>query len=146
MRSARAGALAFLMAFVTLFVQVLLCRIISVKLLNSYAFLVISLTMLGFACSGILLTKLLPWFDKHRDDALLLSSAGFAVSFLAAVAVVYHVDGPYRIASRLDFQVSFLRWMPVALLLSVPFIFSGFALGGLLSIREFSARRIYFSD
>ena len=48
----RAGLLAFLAAFVTLFVQVLVHRVISAKLLNNYAFLVISLTMLGFAFSG----------------------------------------------------------------------------------------------
>ena len=50
-RERRAALLAFLTAFVTLFVQVLVHRMVSAKLLNNYAFLVISLTMLGFASS-----------------------------------------------------------------------------------------------
>ncbi len=44
--------LAFLAAFSTLFTQILVHRMVSAKLENNYAFLVISLTMLGFAVSG----------------------------------------------------------------------------------------------
>ena len=53
----RAAVLAFLTAFVTLFVQVLVHRMVSAKLLNNFAFLVISLTMLGFASSAVVLTR-----------------------------------------------------------------------------------------
>src|SRR5258708_24668173 len=52
----RACALAFITAFTTLFTQVLVHRMVSAKLLNNYAFLVISLTMLGFALSGVILS------------------------------------------------------------------------------------------
>ena len=58
----RACLLAALAAFVTLFVQVLVHRVISAKLLNNYAFLVISLTMLGFAFSGAMLTR---WLELN---------------------------------------------------------------------------------
>jgi len=44
----RASALVFIAAGVTLFVQVLAHRMVSAKLLNNFAFLVISLTMLHF--------------------------------------------------------------------------------------------------
>src|SRR5689334_19743343 len=49
----RLDAMAFLTAGITLFIQVLVHRIISAKLANNYAFLVIALTMLGFAFSGV---------------------------------------------------------------------------------------------
>ena len=52
----RACSLAFLIAFAALFLQVLVHRVISAKLLNDYAFLVISLTMLGFAAAGAVLS------------------------------------------------------------------------------------------
>lgn len=52
----RASALAFLIASSALALQLLIFRIVSAKLLNNYAFLVISLTMLGFAVSGVFLT------------------------------------------------------------------------------------------
>ena len=48
----RAGILAFLTAGITLFVQILVHRMISVKLLNNYAFLVISLTCSGLPSQG----------------------------------------------------------------------------------------------
>lgn len=46
-------AIAFATAAVTLFVQVLIHRTVSAELLNNYAFMVIGLTMLGFAASGV---------------------------------------------------------------------------------------------
>jgi hypothetical protein len=58
----RAEALAFVTAFVTLFAQILVHRMASLKLLNNLAFLVISLTMLGFALSGVALSRWLPAF------------------------------------------------------------------------------------
>ena len=58
-----AAAFAFLTAAVTLVTQILVYRIVSAKFLNNYAFLVISLTMLGFAFSGVVLTR-------HLDGAL----------------------------------------------------------------------------
>ena len=56
----RASALAFWTAAATLFAQVLLHRVVSAKLLNNYAFLVISLTMLGFAVSGVVCRLMTP--------------------------------------------------------------------------------------
>ena len=66
-RENRAAILAFLTAGVMLFVQILVHRIISVKLLNNYAFLVISLTMLGLALSGVILSRTRPLFLRHLE-------------------------------------------------------------------------------
>lgn len=55
--SVRAAALASVVAFATLMTQVLVHRMVTAKLLNNFAFVVISLTMLGFAASGVLLTR-----------------------------------------------------------------------------------------
>ena len=69
--AARAGALAFLVAAATLFLQVLVHRIVSAKLLSNYAFLVVSLTMLGFAAAGVVLSLL-----RDRAVASLSRTAG----------------------------------------------------------------------
>ena len=55
-REARAAMAAFVVAFVTLFTQVTVHRLVSVKLVSNLSFLIISLTMLGFAFSGVVLT------------------------------------------------------------------------------------------
>jgi spermidine synthase len=147
MRPGRAALLAFLAAFTTLFVQVLVHRVVSAKLLNNYAFLVISLTMLGFALSGVILTRGLGRFLERLTPALNLCAAAFVITLLGATVVFYHAPaGPQYVFSRATFVANLLRWMPLSLLYAVPFVFGGLILGALLSSPRLTARRIYFFD
>ena len=144
---ARAAALAFLAAGATLFVQVLVHRMVSAKLLNNYAFLVISLTMLGFALSGVLLTRLLGRFLREWPDALTLSAAGFVLSTLAVSVAFYRMGGGDQFTvSFTGFLREFLRWLPTALLFAIPFTFSGLMIGALLSDPDLPAPRVYAFD
>jgi spermidine synthase len=146
-RLLRASLLAFLTAFVTLFVQVLVHRMISAKLINNYAFLVISLTMLGLAISAVILSRWLPAFLRNWSDAAVLCAALFALSLAATSAVFYRAGFDYGvIPSRLAYAIGFLRFVPLALLFSLPFTFCGLILGGLLSAPDLPVRRVYFSD
>jgi spermidine synthase len=143
----RAQALAFLTAFVTLFAQILVHRMVAVKLVNNFAFLVISLTMLGFALSGTLLTRWRQRLLEDRDNAVLSCAAAFAVSLLVAASVFYHAPaGPQWSLSRLEFIQAFLRIAPLSLLFAVPFVFCGLILGLLLSSPDLPVRRVYFFD
>src|SRR5207245_10559960 len=89
-QKSRAEALAFLTAFVTSFVQLLVSRMVSAQLLNNYAFLVISLTMLGFAFSGVILSWRLPWLLSNLEDAITGSPALFVLSTTRASASSSH--------------------------------------------------------
>lgn len=142
----RACSLAFVTAAVTLFVQVLVHRVISAKLFNNFAFLVISLTMLGFALSGVLLSRILGSFLRRLDDAVAISAALFGLTTLAATAAFYHADVFQAAHSRPELVLSFLRTMPYALVFAVPFACCGLILGALLAAPELPARRIYFWD
>jgi spermidine synthase len=144
----RAGAIAFLAAGTTLFVQVLVHRMISAKLLNNYAFLVISLTMLGFALSGVLLTRWLDRFLSDWQDSLTLSAAGFVLSTLAVTLAFYMMGGgdQFITMTYAGFLREFLRWLPTALLFAIPFTFSGLMIGALLSDPGLSAPRVYAFD
>jgi hypothetical protein len=82
----RAGLLAFTIAAVALFTQVLVHRIVAAKLLNNFAFLIISLTMLGFALSGVVLTRWLAAFLPRVREVLSVCAAAFAISLLACSA------------------------------------------------------------
>jgi spermidine synthase len=147
MTSARASALAFLTAAATLFLQVLVHRMVSAKLLNNYAFLVISLTMLGFALSGVILSFFLPRFLDRLGDASGLCAALFTISVVGASMAFYRTDTAAQIGlTRPDFVAAFFRWMPFALLFAVPFACCGLILGSLLAHPDLSARRIYFAD
>ncbi len=144
---ARAAALAFLAAGATLLVQVLVHRMVSAKLLNNYAFLVISLTMLGFALSGVLLTRLLGRFLHDWPDALTLCAAGFVLSTLAVSVAFYRMGGgDQSTVTFMDFLREFLRWLPTALLFAIPFTFSGLMIGALLSDPDLPAPSVYAFD
>ena len=143
----RAGLLAFLMAFATLFAQILLHRVISVKLLNNYAFLVISLTMLGFAVSGVVLSRTLTRLLPRLAEVSAACAGLFALSTLATTSLFYRLDaGPQMAATRPDFVLASLRWMPISLLLAIPFVCTGMVLGALLADPRLETRRVYFAD
>jgi spermidine synthase len=145
--ASRASALAFLTAFVALATQVLVHRVVSVKLVNNLAFLVISLTMLGFAVSGVILSRRLPRLLAARGEAFPACAALFALSLVAAMALFYLVPpGAQWSQSRSEFVAAFLRLFPLALLFALPFVFAGLVLGALLSAPDLPARRVYGFD
>lgn len=146
MSPARSAALAFVTAAVTLFVQVLAHRIVSAKLVSNFAFLVISLSMLGFALSGVLLSRRLSWFLERFSAALRGSAALFVLSALLSLAAFCHADIELDDTSRQAFVAAFLQSLPFALLLAAPFVWSGLILGALLSAPGLPARRIYCFD
>jgi spermidine synthase len=143
----RGGGLAFLTAGVTLFMQVLVHRMVSAKLLNNYAFLVISLSMLGFALSGVVLTR---WLDRllaDFEDAASSCAALFVLASLGASVLFYRWDPGHQFLSYgRGFLLQFGSWIPLALPFAVPFVFSGLILGMLLSDARLPTPRIYFAD
>jgi hypothetical protein len=143
--SGRAAALAFVTAAVALATQVLFHRLVSAKFLNNYAFLVIALTMLGFAASGILLTWRLPRFLAALGDTLGACAALFALSVVAAAHILGQVLVP-QAADRPAFVLAFVAWIPFILVQAIPFVFIGMMLGLLLAAPGLDARRIYGWD
>src|SRR5262245_20841316 len=145
--AARAAAIAFATAFATLAAQILVHRIVSAKLLNNFAFLVISLTMLGFAVSGVVLARWLPRFLARMHETILACAALFAVSAVAASVLFYRVGTTVYLAdTRAEFFGAFARTMPLALLYTLPFAFAGLILGLLLTAPRLPVRTIYCWD
>lgn len=143
----QASALAFLTAASTLALQVLIYRIVSAKLLNNYAFLVISLTMLGFAISGVVLTAFPKLSTKRMKETMLVSSLLLGVSAVVSTALfTASRTRPQEMSTRMALVESFLQWAPYALLLTLPFAFAGIMLGALLSDERLPTRRVYFFD
>ena len=142
-----AGALAFLTASVTLALQILMHRIVSAKLLNNYAFIVISLTMLGFAISGVALTFAGRRFFARFRDSLMWSACLLALTAMGSIsAFAWARAGAAAISTPRELVNSFLQWTPHALLLTLPFLFAGLMLGGLLADERLPTRRIYALD
>jgi spermidine synthase len=139
--------LAFAVAGATLALQILIHRIVSAKLLNNYAFLVISLTMLGFAISGVLLTLFQSRVTRRLSESMMGVSCLLALSTVAATALFAgaRLDAGFAM-SRVSLVRSFFEWSPYALLLTIPFACSGVLLGALLADERLPTRRVYFFD
>ncbi len=145
--TAQASALAFLTAGTTLALQILIHRIVSAKLLNNYAFLVISLTMLGFAISGVVLTAMQRRVARRLPETMLVSACLLAISAVLATALfASSTVNAEEMLSHAALLRSFLQLSPYALLLTVPFVFAGLMLGALLSDERLPTRQIYFCD
>ncbi len=119
----------------------------AVKLLNNYAFLVISLTMLGFAFSGVVLSVWLTRIGARLRDSLAAAGVLGAVSLLVITHFFLAADvGPRFSTTRAEFLLSLFRTLPLASLYVVPFAFLGLVLGVLLSLGGLDTRRIYAFD
>lgn len=147
-RESRAGALAFLAAWATLFAQVAVHRIVSAKMLNNFAFFVLSLTMLGFAASGAWLSRNPERWRDPLGEAIGVGAAVFGLGLVAATAVLYPAPPveDWGGATRVGFLVAFLSCVPLGLLYAVAFAGSGLVLGTLLSSPALPTRRLYGLD
>lgn len=138
-----------------LLVQILFFRMVSAKLTNNYAFLIISLTMLGFAFSGIILSKK----DQtviHVEKIITLNVLCFAISSLTSIFIFYYLPLNGDIAPRVYSDVlananwavvsNLLAYVPLAILFSIPFIFPGLILGLLFTNPGLASKEIYFMD
>ncbi|MBN1964321.1 MAG: hypothetical protein JW910_06725 [Anaerolineae bacterium] len=122
----------------TLLLQVTLTRVFSIAQFYHFAFLVISLALLGFGASGSLLAI---WPRLGRRGAVPWHAVGFTVSLILAYLFVNHLPfDSYTIATDPD-QVVLL--IVNLLALAVPFMFAGAVIGALLSAEAENAGRIY---
>jgi spermidine synthase len=147
-RELRAGALAFVAAGMTLVAQVAVHRIVSAKMLNNFAFLVLSLTMLGFAASGAWLSRNTERWRDPLGETMSVGASLFALGLVSATAVLYPAPPveDWGGGTRLGVLLAFVSCVPFGLLYAAAFAGSGLVLGVLLSSPALSTRRLYALD
>ncbi|GAB4573077.1 MAG: hypothetical protein Kow0077_14350 [Anaerolineae bacterium] len=124
-----------------LLLQVALTRVFSVAQFYHFAFLVISLALLGFGASGSLLAV---WPGLRRPALAPRYALGFAFSSAAAYLLVNHLPfDSYAIAWE---RVQVLLLAANLLALAIPFAFAGTLIGALLSQEAQSAGTIYAAN
>ncbi|HHL39161.1 MAG TPA: hypothetical protein ENJ37_01505 [Deltaproteobacteria bacterium] len=125
----------------TLLFEVALVRTFSIVLWHHFAFMIVTMALLGYGASGSLLMV----FGRLRDERML---ALFPLLFAAAAPLCYFT------ASRIPFEPHALAWDPAQLarlalyylVLSLPFVFSGGAVALAFTLRGREAGRIYGAD
>jgi hypothetical protein len=132
----------FLLSAATLAFEINLTRLFSVAQFYHFAFMIVSLALLGFGASGSALALFPGWGRQRTERALGWLALGFAVSSV----------GSYMLINRLPFDSFSIAWdrRQVGVLalhylaLATPFFCSGAAVGLLLSARPNMASRTYF--
>ena len=120
--------LAFWVSAAVLAFEISLMRILLVASWSHFAFLVISITLLGFGASGTALTLVRRWAMRHRDGTLLALSLLTAVSMPLCTTLAQFVPVEARfVPSMLHLHVG--TWTLYWFLLSIPFFLGASVLG-----------------
>ena len=124
--------------------EILLTRLFSIVQWHHFAFLVISVALLGFGASGTFLLVLGDRIRTGIEPFLALTALGFGLA--APVGFV--------IAERVPFNVLDAPWSPgslgwlllIELLLAVPFFFAATGIGRALMVFRHRLSRVYAAD
>ena len=133
----------FLLSAATLLFEINLTRLFSVSQFYHFAFMIVSLALLGFGASGSVLALFPSWREQYRQErALTWFALGFAVSSVASVLFINLIPfDSFSIAwDRRQAGILALHYLTLA----IPFFCSGAAVGLLLSTRPANASRTYF--
>jgi SAM-dependent methyltransferase len=134
----------FLISAAALTLELSIIRLLSVAQWHHFAFLVVSMALLGYGASGSFLSSF-PFLLKAEPLGLLTrTSALFSVNALLAYLAGNAI--PFDLA-----RVPFDRWQILYLFLfylifSVPFFFSGLVISSALTHWNAMAGKLYFSD
>lgn len=131
----------FLLSFTTLIFEINLSRLFSVTQFYHFAFMIVSLALLGFGASGTFLTIFPRLGRRNPARTLGFLSLGAALTML----------GSYILTNKVPFDSFSIAWDPrqVAIFalhyaaLSLPFFFSGMAVGLLLEGHPQSVGNVY---
>ena len=132
----------FLLSAATLAFEINLTRLFSVAQFYHFAFMIVSLALLGFGASGSALALFPHWGRREPERVLGWLALGFAASAV----------GSYLLTNILPFDSFSITWDRRQLVvlalhyiaLAIPFFFSGAAVGLLLAARPKVASRTYF--
>ena len=138
-------AAIFLLAMSVLMIEVCLTRILSVLSWHHFAYLIISLALLGFGAAGSYLTVSRKFREEADDSALL---AKFAWLFAVTTAVTLMVATKirfYPVEMRQDYSNG-LSLLILYVLMGTPFFFAGVCIGRLIAQAGDAVNRFYFAD
>jgi len=134
----RLGRLLWLIFWVSAAVlgfEIVLMRLLLVASWHHFAFLVISIALLGFGASGTALTLLRPWVLRHRGGVLYGLALATAVSMPLCTALVQHIPIEARFIPALLWRQ--LGWWTLYwAVLTVPFLLGATVIGAALMVAE----------
>lgn len=134
----------FLIALSTLLLEFSLTRVLSVSLWYHFAFMVISVALLGFGVSGVVLSVNKSLNRMETDKLLSVLSICYGASIILSFILMNKI--PFDPFSLLSDPIQFLYLPLYYLLITIPFFFAGLIISILLSRFKDSISKLYFFD
>ena len=135
----------FLTAMSALLLQIALTRVFAVMMWHHFAYMVVSLALLGFGASGSILTAVRA--EERRQglaDRLALFATLYGVAVVLAFLLVTRI--PVDTIELLARPVNLLLLMACYVVISIPFLFCGLALGSAIAGYPERVGTVYFWD
>ncbi len=127
--------------------EIVLTRIFSVTMWYHFAFLAISLALMGSATAGVVL-YFFPVLARPERARRWVGLAALALAVLIPITFILYLQVPFHVAlGRRGFQREQILWLALIYLdLTVPFFLSGLVLSLTLSVWPEQAGSIYWAD
>ena len=124
--------------------EILLMRLFSIIQWHHFAYMIISLALLGFGASGTFVSIFRKHLFKHFSIAFLMNIGLFAVSSVGCFLLAQSI--PFNPDEILWDRQQFLRLLGIYLLLALPFFFAANAIALALTYYHDRIARIYAFD
>jgi len=134
----------FLISLATLLLEFSMTRVLSVSLWYHFAFMIISVALLGFGVSGVVLTISKKISAIKTEKLLTILSMCFGVSVIACFLIINLI--PFDPFSLLTDSLQFIYLPIYYLLITIPFFFSGLIISVLLTKFKSEVSKLYFYD
>ncbi|MBN1233108.1 MAG: hypothetical protein JXA60_07140 [Candidatus Coatesbacteria bacterium] len=134
----------FLVSLSLLGLQVALTRVFSVLFWYHFAFLVISLALLGFTGGGLILYLFREKLLDKENLILWLSNCFFGISVLFLIPVLTRIPLSTELID--DFSSVHFTFIAFILITLIPFIFAGFTISFILDRNQTNINLFYFAN
>lgn len=134
----------FLIALSTLLLEFSLTRILSVSLWYHFAFMVISVALLGFGVSGVVLSLNKRLNTINTDKLLSGLSILYGISVILSFILMNKI--PFDPFSLLTDSMQYVYLPVYYLLITIPFFFAGLIISALLTRFKGDISKLYFFD
>jgi SAM-dependent methyltransferase len=124
--------------------EILLVRLLSIVQWHHFAWMVISLALLGYGASGTAVALARHWLDRHFSLSFTISALVFSITLVAC----------FSLGQRIPFNALEVAWNPrqfgylalMYLVFMVPFFFAACCIGLAFTCRRKRVDRIYLFD
>ncbi len=134
----------FVISLASLLHEFTMTRILSVSLWYHFAFMIISVALLGIGVSGVALSLFPKLLSRPADKLLTLLSMIYAASVLLTFMISYYVPiDPFSLFTQ---KIQFVIIPLYYILITIPFFLSGLIISTLLTKFSSDVPKLYFSD